>query len=55
MLADETGKPAPTDQRLSGSMASIAVGVLKGAHIVRVHDVKETVEFMRVLDAIKQI
>jgi dihydropteroate synthase len=55
MLADETGNPAPTDQRLSGSMASIAVGVLKGAHIVRVHDVKETVEFMRVLDAIKQI
>jgi dihydropteroate synthase len=55
MLADESGNPAPTDQRLSGSMASIAVGVLKGAHIVRVHDVKETVEFMRVLDAIKQI
>ena len=55
ILADETGNPAPTDQRLSGSMASIAVGVLKGAHIVRVHDVKETVEFMRVLDAIKQI
>jgi dihydropteroate synthase len=55
MLADETGNPAPTDQRLPGSMASIAVGVLKGADIVRVHDVKETMEFMRVLDAIKQI
>ena len=55
MLADETGNPAPTNQRLLGSMASVAVAVLKGAHIVRVHDVKETVEFMRVLDAIKQI
>ena len=55
MLADESGNPAPTDQRLQGSMASLAVAVLKGAYIVRVHDVKETVEFVRVLDAIKQI
>jgi dihydropteroate synthase len=35
-------------------MASVAAAILKGANIVRVHDVKETVEFVRVLDAIRQ-
>jgi len=39
---------APPDARLSGTLAS----VLKGAHIVRVHDVKEAVEAVRVADAI---
>jgi len=54
ILSDETGNPAPSDERLQGSMASLAVGVMKGAHIVRVHDVKDTVQFVRVLDAIKK-
>jgi dihydropteroate synthase len=54
ILADEEGNPAPSDQRSAGSMASVAAGILKGANIVRVHDVKETVEFVRVLDAIRQ-
>jgi dihydropteroate synthase len=34
-------------------MASITIAVLKGAHIVRVHDVKAAVETVRVADAIK--
>jgi dihydropteroate synthase len=54
LLADEGGDPAPPDQRSQGTMASVAAAILKGANIVRVHDVKETVEFVRVLDAIKQ-
>ena len=43
---------APPDQRLYGTIASIAASVLKGAHIVRVHDVKAAVEAVRVANAI---
>lgn len=41
------------DQRLSGSLATIAIAVWNGAKIVRVHDVKETIEAVRVVDAIR--
>jgi len=44
---------APVTDRLHGTMASIAAAVLRGAHIVRVHDVKAAVETVRVADAIK--
>lgn len=53
MLADTDGNPAPADQRLHGTMASITAAILKGAHIVRVHDVKDTVETLRVAETIK--
>lgn len=43
---------APADQRLIGTMAAVTASVLKGAHIVRVHDVKEAVETIRVADEI---
>lgn len=45
---------APADQRLYGTIASIAASVLKGAHIVRVHDVKAAVEAIKVADAVKR-
>jgi dihydropteroate synthase len=35
-----------------GTMATITAAVLKGAHIVRVHDVKATVETLKVAEAI---
>lgn len=38
-------------ERLSGSLACAVIAVMQGAHIVRVHDVKETVEAMRVVEA----
>lgn len=38
--------------RLAGSLAALAYAVLRGAHIVRVHDVQETVEAVRVLAAL---
>ena len=38
--------------RLSGSLAAMAISIMKGAHIVRVHDVKESVEAARVVDAV---
>ena len=46
------GEDAPADARLIGSVAAAVASVMKGAHIVRVHDVKETVEAVRVADAI---
>lgn len=43
---------APADQRLMGTLATVTASVLQGAHIVRVHDVEEAVETVRVADAI---
>ncbi len=40
-------------ERLSGGLAATAIAVLNGAHIVRTHDVKETVEFLTMLDTIR--
>jgi dihydropteroate synthase len=54
LLADEHGEPAPAIERLHGTMASITAAILRGAHIVRVHDVKAVVETARVAEAIKQ-
>jgi len=45
------GGAAP-DARVFGTMATVTASVLKGAHIVRVHDVKEAVETVRVADEI---
>jgi dihydropteroate synthase len=53
ILADESGTPAPAGDRLHGTMATITAAILKGAHIVRVHDVKATVETVRVAESIK--
>jgi len=44
---------APAEQRLEGTMAAVAVSVINGANIVRVHDVKETVKVVKVVDAIR--
>jgi dihydropteroate synthase len=45
---------APANQRLYGTIASVAASVLRGAHIVRVHDVKPAVEAVRVAEAIRK-
>ncbi len=44
---------APPGERLSGSLASAAIAVWNGAKIVRVHDVRATVETLKVVDRIK--
>jgi len=54
LLADEDGTPVPADQRLHASLATITAAILKGAHIVRVHDVKAAVETLRVVDALRK-
>ncbi|HEX6044205.1 MAG TPA: dihydropteroate synthase [Pyrinomonadaceae bacterium] len=48
MLANESGTPAPATERLHGTMATVTAAVLKGAHIIRVHDVKAAAETIRV-------
>ena len=45
---------APADKRAYGTIATVAASVLKGAHILRVHDVKEAVEAIKVADAVKR-
>jgi dihydropteroate synthase len=54
ILADESGTPAPAEDRLHGTMATITAAVLHGAHIIRVHDVKAAAETIRVAEAIKK-
>ena len=43
---------APADERLYGTMATVTAAILRGAHIVRVHDVKAAHETARIADAI---
>ncbi len=43
-----TVSPAPADQRLPGSLAAIGRAAARGAAIVRVHDVRETVAYLKV-------
>ncbi len=42
----------PADKRLPGSLASMLIAVWNGAKIVRVHDVKATIESLKVADAL---
>jgi dihydropteroate synthase len=44
----------PPQERLEGTAAAVAISIIKGAHIVRVHDVREMVRVAKVADAIKQ-
>ncbi len=43
--------PAPVDDRLFGSLGATAVGVMRGATIVRTHDVAGTADLIRVMTA----
>jgi dihydropteroate synthase len=51
-LLAKDGKNALPADRLYGNLAAHAVLILKGAHILRTHDVKAAVEAARVVDAI---
>ncbi|QYK10142.1 dihydropteroate synthase [Shewanella mangrovisoli] len=41
----------PTSERLAGSLAGAMIAAQKGAHIIRVHNVPETVDVLKVLQA----
>jgi len=44
----------PTDKRLVGTLATSAVAVQTGCMFVRVHDVKENVELIQMLERIRE-
>jgi len=44
----------PGDERLEGSLGAAAAAALNGADILRVHDVRETVRALRIVDAIRR-
>jgi len=46
------GKPAPPEERLEGTAATVTASILGGAHIVRVHDVAEMAQVARVADCL---
>jgi dihydropteroate synthase len=46
------GKPAPPEERIWGTAATVTASILGGAHIVRVHDVLEMVQVARVADCL---
>ena len=45
----------PPEERLEGTLAVTAAAVYAGANLVRVHDVKENVRLIRMLEAIRKV
>ncbi len=45
---------APVTERLEGTAAAVAISIMNGANIIRVHDVKEMVGVVKVADAVKR-
>lgn len=50
-VLSETDDPVPVQDRLYGSLGAAAVAVMRGAAILRVHDVRATRDVARVVDA----
>jgi dihydropteroate synthase len=48
----KNGKPAPAEERIWGTAATVAASILNGAHLVRVHDVAEMKQIALVTDAL---
>jgi dihydropteroate synthase len=46
---------APVDRRLYGSLAAAVVAVMRGARVVRTHDVRATVEALAVVRAVTDV
>ncbi len=45
----------PPEDRLEGTAAAIAISIMNGANIIRVHDVREMVRVAKVADAVKRM
>lgn len=52
VIGQPCGDP-PFEERMPGTIAAHTVSILRGADLVRVHDVKEAVQAARVADAVK--
>src|SRR6185437_8997857 len=46
------GKDAPVSERLYGTLAAETAAILKGAHIIRTHDVSACADIVRIADVI---
>ena len=44
----------PVDERLAGSLATVSYGAMSGCHMMRVHDVKETVHTTKMIDRLQK-
>ncbi len=53
LLAGHSSSDLPPDQRLEGSLATVAWAVSAGAACVRVHDVQATARTVKVIDALR--
>lgn len=55
ILSEKTDIPVKADSIKTeyGTLAAVAASVLKGAHIVRVHDVEKVKPFTRIIDSIR--
>jgi dihydropteroate synthase len=54
MVADPAvGQTLTAQERLAPSLAAAVLAAERGASVLRVHDVKETVQALRVLEAIR--
>jgi dihydropteroate synthase len=51
-VGERAGEDVPAGMRLYGSLAAMVASILRGAHIVRVHDVKPAVEAASVADEV---
>ena len=49
IVLGEKGSPVPVTDRLFGTLGATAIAVLRGASIVRTHDVQPTVEMLKIL------
>jgi dihydropteroate synthase len=45
---------APASERLNGSLAVVAISVWNGVNIVRVHDVRATIETLKIVESVKK-
>lgn len=54
VLGDAAGTPRPVDGRLQGSVAAAVVAAMKGAAIIRVHDVAATADALALVAALQQ-
>ena len=50
-LLPRNGAAAPVEDRLYGTLGATAIAVMRGAHLVRTHDVKATAELIQVMHA----
>jgi dihydropteroate synthase len=55
LLKNKYGQETPADDPLveTGTQATVSASILRGAHIVRVHDVATTAATVRIIDAIR--